>query len=75
MTIDERRRRLQTAQSMVKTTQKRIRRLNTALKNWERRVNMHQKAIRDAELEAYQKRITELESQVGRPRRGIRLEP
>jgi hypothetical protein len=60
MTIEQRKKKLAEAQEMVKATMKRIRRLNTSLKNWERREKMHSKAL-----------VLELESRINKPRRHI----
>ncbi len=71
MDTEKRKRKLAEAQEMVKATLKRIRRLNTSLKNWERRVKMHEKALANEEIEALRRRVAELEV---RPRRLIHLE-
>lgn len=74
MTIEERRKKLEYARGMAKATQKRIRRLNTALKSWQRRAAMHEKALAALEVDKLNRRIRDLESQVLKPRRAITLE-
>jgi hypothetical protein len=61
---------------MVAQTQTRIRRLNTALANWQRRAKMHEKALQDNEREVLLRRVAELESQIGKPgnKRAVQLE-
>jgi hypothetical protein len=71
METAKRKRKLVEAQEMVKATLKRIRRLNTSLKNWERRAKMHEKALAAEEIAALHRRIAELEL---RPRRIIQFE-
>lgn len=73
MTIEQRKRKLAEAKVMVTATLKRVRRLNTALKNWERRVKMHEKALTEQEKEELQKRIRELEMPITRARRQIEV--
>lgn len=75
MNIEQRRKKLRQAQENAKATLTRIRRLNTSLKNWERRVKMHEKALAEEEKATLQRRIEELEGKVTtRPRRAINLE-
>lgn len=72
MTIEQRRKKMIEAQNMAKATLKRIRRLNTALKKWERRAKMHEKAIADSERNVLLRRVAELEGQI-KPRRHIEV--
>jgi hypothetical protein len=53
MTIEERKKKLWQAQQTAQSLVTRIRRLNTALKRWERRVKMHEKAIAELERDSH----------------------
>lgn len=76
MNINERKRKLTQAEQMAAKTLKRIRRLNTSLKNWDRRVKMHERALALEEKQLLERRIAELEGKVPvlRPRRSILME-